>query len=101
MPSTGLDELYDVFGMFTLEEGGGGGDSGADTSVEGIEMDWPLVLAKMDRRAKGELNKWLRRHAQRGTDMETVRRRRRRRRQRSNNLLAFCQMFLFLFVCCS
>jgi hypothetical protein len=61
IPSTGLDELYDLLGIFATAEIG-----------DGTELDWPLLLAKMDREGKGELSKWMRRHAQKETDLETV-----------------------------
>ena len=69
IPSTGLDELYDLLGIFALAEGGATGEENDGTDME---LDWPLLLAKMDREGKGELSKWLCRHGQRETDMESV-----------------------------
>jgi hypothetical protein len=63
IPSTCLDELYDLLGIFATAE---------PVDDAETELDWPLLLAKMDREGKGELSKWLRRQAQKEADLESV-----------------------------
>uniref|UniRef100_A0A183C5L6 TLDc domain-containing protein n=1 Tax=Globodera pallida TaxID=36090 RepID=A0A183C5L6_GLOPA len=71
LPSTSVEELYDVFDAFSVEkcqceDDGGGGEYG------GVELDYGTLMEQLATEGRGDVVKWLRRHLHRQTDIENL-----------------------------
>uniref|UniRef100_A0A914GX43 EF-hand domain-containing protein n=1 Tax=Globodera rostochiensis TaxID=31243 RepID=A0A914GX43_GLORO len=71
LPSTSVEELYDVFDAFSVEkcqceDDGGGGEYGR------VEFDYGTVMEQLATEGRGDVIKWLRRHLHRQTDIENL-----------------------------
>ncbi|KAL3090852.1 hypothetical protein niasHS_007227 [Heterodera schachtii] len=71
LPSTSVEDLYDVFDAFAIENDDPPGEERA-APYGGIQLDYGTLIDRFEREGRAELVKWLRRHFHRRTDIENL-----------------------------